>query len=450
MIHSEPITLRVGLADTARHRIHRSDGVVRITPIQARLLDYLAIRSPSPVSSDELLSEVWGYRAGVRTGTVKATMRALRLRVERDAGNPDHIITVRGSGYRFVPMPPCAASTLARLADEPSLDPGLRRRLALARIDALSHDDPAHALAELERLGPGTNPEAQIRLAGLLGTEGRVSEAQRALDVARCLVGPAQEGALALVSSTIADRIGDKPAALRHLQEAATSPALDVRHRARIRTGALLLDMGRVQEGFSALTEARRICAEAPRLRSEVLVVEGQHRLLQGRLGLAQAALRGGVNEAVQARSSYGERVARVWLALAMRLCNDHREADAEVARQRAMRVPRFDEPGLFAVRAMERLAAGITETAIRLVAAGRERHVQRPRPTDHALLSVLESAWTGKGLEASREVAETHGAALWVNLARAANNESHAATVAQGLDQLLDPALVDIFRRRR
>ena len=52
---------------------------------------------------DQLMDRVWGHLPAVDTGTVTVHVRRLREKLESDPGNPTHIETVWGVGYRFVP-----------------------------------------------------------------------------------------------------------------------------------------------------------------------------------------------------------------------------------------------------------------------------------------------------------------------------------------------------------
>ena len=54
------------------------------------------------VTRDELLEKVWGYEAMPTTRTVDNHLAALRAKLERDAADPQHLITVHGVGYKLV------------------------------------------------------------------------------------------------------------------------------------------------------------------------------------------------------------------------------------------------------------------------------------------------------------------------------------------------------------
>ena len=68
------------------------------------LLQYLNANAQRPVSREELLNKVWGYdrHAGIETRTVDIHVAKLRRKIEPDPGDPVHLVTVRGAGYRLV------------------------------------------------------------------------------------------------------------------------------------------------------------------------------------------------------------------------------------------------------------------------------------------------------------------------------------------------------------
>ena len=54
------------------------------------------------ISREELLTEVWGYNAGVTTHTLETHVYRLRQKIEPDPTGPKILITEAG-GYRLAP-----------------------------------------------------------------------------------------------------------------------------------------------------------------------------------------------------------------------------------------------------------------------------------------------------------------------------------------------------------
>jgi DNA-binding winged helix-turn-helix (wHTH) protein/tetratricopeptide (TPR) repeat protein len=103
----EGLATRVLLVDGAVEliagEVHRTGTVVALRSREVELLSWFSANAHRTVRRQELLRAVWGYRGGARTRVVDVTIRRLREKIEVDPGEPRHLLTVRGVGYRFVP-----------------------------------------------------------------------------------------------------------------------------------------------------------------------------------------------------------------------------------------------------------------------------------------------------------------------------------------------------------
>src|SRR5687767_5579727 len=87
--------------DLAGRRVRAADGAVRdLTPLEARLLAWLAERPGVDLTREQLLVEVWGHRPTMQTRTVDNVVRKLRQKLGEPSGRPKHLVTCSG-GYRF-------------------------------------------------------------------------------------------------------------------------------------------------------------------------------------------------------------------------------------------------------------------------------------------------------------------------------------------------------------
>jgi two-component system, OmpR family, alkaline phosphatase synthesis response regulator PhoP len=75
---------------------------VELSAREFQLLCYFIARRGATLSREELLREVWGYESGMLTRTVDVHVGLLRQKLEDDAKEPRHFLTMRGHGYRFV------------------------------------------------------------------------------------------------------------------------------------------------------------------------------------------------------------------------------------------------------------------------------------------------------------------------------------------------------------
>jgi two-component system OmpR family response regulator len=76
--------------------------LVRLTPLQMKLLQYFVENEGRVVSRDELLENVWQMPTSINTRAVDQFIRHLRKIFEPDPANPRHFLTIRDVGYRFV------------------------------------------------------------------------------------------------------------------------------------------------------------------------------------------------------------------------------------------------------------------------------------------------------------------------------------------------------------
>jgi DNA-binding response OmpR family regulator len=85
----------------ASRAVLRQGKAVTLTPKEYDLLIALLRRQGAVASRTELLTEVWGYSASVLSRTVDTHVAELRSKLEQDAAQPKHILTVRKAGYRL-------------------------------------------------------------------------------------------------------------------------------------------------------------------------------------------------------------------------------------------------------------------------------------------------------------------------------------------------------------
>lgn len=110
------LQLKCCIVDLNRREVARDGATLTLSEHEAGLLAYLSQRAGQSVSRKELLEEVWGWRARGVTRAVDNTVMRLRTKIERP-GEPEHLVTVRGVGYRFegpAPEAPAVSRLLGR------------------------------------------------------------------------------------------------------------------------------------------------------------------------------------------------------------------------------------------------------------------------------------------------------------------------------------------------
>jgi two-component system, OmpR family, phosphate regulon response regulator PhoB len=79
---------------------------VDLTRREFDLLNYLAAHPGRPFTRAQLLRAVWESSSDWQSdATITEHVRRLRMKLERDPLQPQHLVTVKGTGYRFEPVP---------------------------------------------------------------------------------------------------------------------------------------------------------------------------------------------------------------------------------------------------------------------------------------------------------------------------------------------------------
>lgn len=88
--------------DPGRRELSLDQGkVVALTPLECRLLDYLMLNAGQIVTTEAIITQVWGAEGGDRD-MLRQLVRRLRSKIEPDPTHPIYIETVPSLGYGFV------------------------------------------------------------------------------------------------------------------------------------------------------------------------------------------------------------------------------------------------------------------------------------------------------------------------------------------------------------
>lgn len=87
--------------DLAARTVIRAGELIRLTPIEYRLLTTLISNAGRVVAQRQVLTEVWGPGYFERTHHPRIHLGNLRYKLERDPAQPEHLLTELGVGYRF-------------------------------------------------------------------------------------------------------------------------------------------------------------------------------------------------------------------------------------------------------------------------------------------------------------------------------------------------------------
>ena len=98
----EPVRFGDVAIDLSARTVTRGGKLLKLTHLEFELLSFFCRNENRVFSREELLREVWGLRQANPARTVDNFVAQLRVKVEADPERPTHLLTVRGSGYRFV------------------------------------------------------------------------------------------------------------------------------------------------------------------------------------------------------------------------------------------------------------------------------------------------------------------------------------------------------------
>ena len=107
--------------DFASYEVTLKDEKVRLTKLEAKLLQYFAQNQGRVIAKSELLKNVWGQPGTLLTRAPDQFIRRLRKLFEPDPAKPRYFLTVRDAGYKFVTeAEPAAEEELT--AEEPAAE----------------------------------------------------------------------------------------------------------------------------------------------------------------------------------------------------------------------------------------------------------------------------------------------------------------------------------------
>ncbi len=87
-----------------RNRMLRQDGeVIELTQVEFQLMEFFMTHPGELLSRSEILERVWGEGHYGDDKIVDVNIRRLRMKVEQDPSEPQHILTAWGKGYQWIP-----------------------------------------------------------------------------------------------------------------------------------------------------------------------------------------------------------------------------------------------------------------------------------------------------------------------------------------------------------
>lgn len=99
---SSTVVINDLVLEQATGRVRRGDETISLTPIEFRLLNFLARHRGQALTRAQIVEAVWGYAPDLESEkTVNVHIRRLREKIELRPDQPSLILTVPGIGYRM-------------------------------------------------------------------------------------------------------------------------------------------------------------------------------------------------------------------------------------------------------------------------------------------------------------------------------------------------------------
>jgi len=107
VVESNDTPFKIGnaLIDPKTFQIRRGKTTDELTLKELKLLQFFHAHPGEALSRDRLLNDVWGYNYFGTTRTLDQVIVQLRKKIGDNSGEPRHIVTVHGVGYKLAVQP---------------------------------------------------------------------------------------------------------------------------------------------------------------------------------------------------------------------------------------------------------------------------------------------------------------------------------------------------------
>lgn len=101
IVNRPPLAVGDIVIDYAKHHVQVRGEEVNLTPIEYRLLTFLATNMGRVMLHEDILRNVWGEEYRDETDYLRVYVRYLRQKIEENPSDPRYLITKPGAGYMF-------------------------------------------------------------------------------------------------------------------------------------------------------------------------------------------------------------------------------------------------------------------------------------------------------------------------------------------------------------
>lgn len=100
---SDMITIGEFSLNLRNRTLQKNNEPIELTQVEFQIMEYFMSNSGVSLSRLDILSYVWGDAYYGDEKVVDVNIRRLRMKVEDDPSNPEHLTTVWGMGYKWIP-----------------------------------------------------------------------------------------------------------------------------------------------------------------------------------------------------------------------------------------------------------------------------------------------------------------------------------------------------------
>ncbi len=101
-VSNDEITLGAFTLNTRRRTLTKNGKDIELTQVEFQIIEYFFTNPETALDRTDILNRVWGEAYVGEEKIVDVNIRRLRMKIEDNAGTPEHLVTVWGMGYKWV------------------------------------------------------------------------------------------------------------------------------------------------------------------------------------------------------------------------------------------------------------------------------------------------------------------------------------------------------------
>lgn len=100
-VSADEIVLGEFRLNLRRRTLTKNDKNIELTQVEFQIVEYFFTNPDTALDRTDILNKVWGTSFFGEEKIVDVNIRRLRMKIEDDASNPRHLVTVWGMGYKW-------------------------------------------------------------------------------------------------------------------------------------------------------------------------------------------------------------------------------------------------------------------------------------------------------------------------------------------------------------